>query len=172
MNAIFPNERYMVTVDPGVAAVFSGGLLRVTLPFRRSVLTSHCCCTWKPDACSSARAPEASKPRTVGTVTVRGGEEGLNSAVTVLSAVIVRVQEAVPEQSPCQPVNTNPRSADAVRTTLVPPAKLVLQVWPQLMPDGLLVTLPDPEVETESRWVTEEALKSAATVLSAVIVRV
>ena len=68
----------------------------------------------------------------------------MNSAVTALSALIVRLQGGVPEQSSRQPAKTDPVAAVAVRMTLVPPAKLALQVWPQLIPGRSLVTVPDP----------------------------
>src|SRR5436305_1158628 len=99
------------------------------------------------------------------TSTLLGGEgvgdgSGLNTAVAALSAVRLRLQGAIPEQSPCQPANTNPGSAVALRTTLVPSAKLALQVGPQLMPDGVLMTLPDPVMETVIRRVWGEAVNT------------
>src|SRR5437899_9154839 len=97
---------------------------------------------------------------------------GLSRAVIALSVLMVRVQEAVPEQSPCQPANTDPPPAVAVRMTVEPPAKLARQVWPQLIPDGLLVTLPDPWLATVSRCVTGEALNRAVIALSVLMVRV
>jgi hypothetical protein len=56
----------------------------------------------------------------------------------------------VPEQSPLQPPNVLPESGVAVKVTLVPPAEAVAQMEPQLIPDGLLVTVPDPDLVTLS----------------------
>ena len=50
----------------------------------------------------------------------------------------------VPLQAPDQPANVEPDAAVAVSLTDVPLANLALQVDPQLMPDGLLVTVPVP----------------------------
>jgi hypothetical protein len=55
------------------------------------------------------------------------------------------MQVPVPEHpSPDQPVKTEPPSAEAVRVTEVPLLKLYWQVLPQLIPLGLLVTVPEP----------------------------
>ena len=63
---------------------------------------------------------------------------------------MVTAQEPVPLQSPDHPANSEPASAEAVRVTLVSTAKSWLQVEPQLMPLGELVTvpLPAPDLET------------------------
>ena len=68
----------------------------------------------------------------------------LNVAVTDVSAVSVRLHVPVSVQAPDHPVNVEPVLGVAVRVTDVPLAKLALQVAPQLMPDGLLVTVPVP----------------------------
>jgi hypothetical protein len=68
----------------------------------------------------------------------------LNVAVTDVSAVSVRLHVPVPVQPPDHPVNVKPVLGVAVRVTDAPLAKLALQVAPQLMPDGLLVTVPFP----------------------------
>jgi dUTPase len=59
----------------------------------------------------------------------------------------------------------------AVRVTLVPFEKLALQVVGQLIPLGLLVTVPDPDAGevTVNSYV---GVKEALTVVAAVIVRV
>src|SRR5688572_20675752 len=45
---------------------------------------------------------------------------------------------------PLQPPNVDPGDGVAVNVTVVPLMKAELQVVPQLMPDGLLVTVPSP----------------------------
>jgi hypothetical protein len=50
----------------------------------------------------------------------------------------------VPVQPPAHPTKVEPSAAVAVRVTAVPGSKLALHVCPQLMPDGLLLTLPLP----------------------------
>ena len=69
---------------------------------------------------------------------------GVKLAVTVLTASIVTVQAAVPAQAPLQPVKVDPVPAAAVMVTLVPKAKLALQVAPQSTPAGVEVTVPVP----------------------------
>lgn len=56
----------------------------------------------------------------------------------------------VPLHAPLQPEKVEPAEAMADRVTVVPDAKEALQVLPQLMPDGLDVTvpLPVPALET------------------------
>jgi hypothetical protein len=51
---------------------------------------------------------------------------------------------AVPVQAFDQPANVEPLAAVAVRVTEVLSTKLALHVAPQLMPAGLLVTVPTP----------------------------
>jgi len=53
-------------------------------------------------------------------------------------------QVPAPLQAPLQPVNVDPAAGLAVSTTVLPLAKLAEQTAPQLIPDGLLVTLPVP----------------------------
>ena len=60
---------------------------------------------------------------------------------------------AVPEQSPLQPAKVEPVVASAVRVTL--PVKLAEQVGPQLIPDGLLVTMPEPDLEIVNKKLEE-----------------
>jgi len=68
----------------------------------------------------------------------------LNVAVTDVSAFMVTVQVLVSEHAPDQPPKDAPELAVAVRVTIVPPLNEALQVTPQLMPAGLLVTVPTP----------------------------
>jgi len=70
---------------------------------------------------------------------------GLKTALTVVFAVSATVQVVVPEQAPDQPANAKPLLGVAVSVTVVPPLNVALQVWPQLIPAGLLVIVPVPE---------------------------
>jgi hypothetical protein len=65
-------------------------------------------------------------------------------AFMVISEVIGTVQLPVPEQPPPdQPSNIEPQLGLAVSLTDVPDANEALQVEPQLMPDGELLTVPE-----------------------------
>jgi len=60
-------------------------------------------------------------------------------------AVTVNVQVPVPvHPPPLQPAKFDPVDAVAVSVTELPVANEALQVAPQSMPDGLLVTVPVP----------------------------
>jgi hypothetical protein len=62
-----------------------------------------------------------------------------------LAASIVTTQLAVPLQPlPLQPVKVLEASALALRVTTVPAVKEALQVAPQVIPAGALVTVPPP----------------------------
>jgi hypothetical protein len=65
-------------------------------------------------------------------------------AVTVLAALRETSHVSVPLQAPDQPVNDDPSAAAAVSFTVVPRSYTALQVAPQVMPAGALVTLPEP----------------------------
>jgi len=70
-------------------------------------------------------------------------------AVTDVAAVIVMVQVPVPEHPPPdQPEKVDPLFDEAVKDTDVPEAKLAEQVESQLIREGLLVTIPEPDGET------------------------
>jgi hypothetical protein len=74
-----------------------------------------------------------------------------NVAVTDLAAFTARVHvAAVPAdaQSPPQPPKVEPAVALAVRVTLVPLAKLAVQIPGQVIPAGVLITVPVPLPET------------------------
>ena len=59
-----------------------------------------------------------------------------------LLAFIVSVQVAVPLQAPDHPAKNDPFAGVATNFTLVPEAKEAVQVDGQLMPAGVLVTVP------------------------------
>jgi hypothetical protein len=69
----------------------------------------------------------------------------LNVAVTLRDSVMLTVQVPVPLQAPLQPEKLESAVALAVNVTLVPCAKSAEQALPQLIPAGLLVTVPDPD---------------------------
>jgi hypothetical protein len=59
-------------------------------------------------------------------------------------ADIVTVHAAVPVQAPDHPANVEPEAGVAVRVTEAPLLKLALHVDGQLIPAGLLTTVPEP----------------------------
>jgi hypothetical protein len=93
-------------------------------------------------------APRVQVDGTVNAVTARSGcvVVDVKVAVTVAAAFMTTVQAvAVPLQAvPLQPANREPDAALAVRVTRVPDAKPCVQSLPQLIPEGELVTVPDP----------------------------
>src|SRR5580693_5302112 len=89
---------------------------------------------------------------------------GLKVAATCSLALSVTVQ-VVPtplQPPPDQPANDELAPAVAVRVTEVAGAKLALQVAPQLMPAGVLTTLPVP-LPLRATVNTGEELKLAIT---------
>ena len=69
----------------------------------------------------------------------------VNVAVTDCAAVIETEQMLeVPLHAPPHPVKVEPLAAMARTLTVVPEVKLAVQVAPQLMPVGELVTVPLP----------------------------
>src|SRR2546426_3524880 len=69
----------------------------------------------------------------------------INVAVTAWATLIVTTQLPVPlHPAPLQPVNADPLAGVAVNVTDVPLTNAALHVAPQLMPAGLLVTVPLP----------------------------
>ena len=60
------------------------------------------------------------------------------------AAFIVTVQPPLPLQAPPQPLKAQPLAGVGVKVTCDPPVKAWLQVDGQLMPAGLLATVPLP----------------------------
>jgi phage tail protein X len=112
------------------------------------------------------------KFRLVGVSVTPGPLLELNVAVTALAALMVTLQVPVPVQAPLQSAKVDPAAAAAVKVTTVPLLKFALQVLGQVIPLGLLVTLPDPVPAnvTESAKVVAEVLNVAVTDLAALIV--
>src|SRR3989442_13441437 len=72
-------------------------------------------------------------------------EFGKKVAVTDWAAFIVTTQIPVPlHPAPLQPLNTDPLAGTADNVTDVPMTNDALHVAPQLIPAGLLVTVPPP----------------------------
>ena len=68
----------------------------------------------------------------------------MNVAVTAASAFMVTLHAPVPLQLPDHPANVDPEFGAALSVTAAPFVKFALHVDPQLMPAGLLVTVPAP----------------------------
>src|SRR5216117_4037851 len=97
----------------------------------------------------------------------------VNVAVTVVAALTVTVQAPGPEQPPpLQPLKVEPAPGAAVSVTAVPLAKLAAQVAPQVMPAGLLVTVPAPVPALETVSVKVCRVKVAVTMVAALRVTV
>jgi len=81
-------------------------------------------------------------------------KSALKAAVTKVSPFMVMLHASTPVQALLHP-EKYPDRADSVRLTVVPVAKLAEQFVPQLMPLGLLVTVPFPlpAGSTHKRWV-------------------
>jgi hypothetical protein len=72
-------------------------------------------------------------------------------AVSDLALVIGTLHAAVPVQAPLQPVNAHPFAAVLLNCTMVSDAKSAAQIRVgQMMPTGLLVTVPFPLTKTDS----------------------
>jgi hypothetical protein len=72
---------------------------------------------------------------------------GENEAVTFCAWDMTSVQVvAVPVQAPDHPRKEDPATAAAVSVTLLLAVRLALHVVPQLIPAGLLVTVPVPDL--------------------------
>jgi len=98
----------------------------------------------------------------------------ISVAETLCAELMVTVQLLVPLQPPpLQPVNIDPAVALAVNVTLLLMEKLAMQVAPQLMPAGLLVTVPTPVPALDTISVCgPDALNVAVTLWAALRVSV
>lgn len=68
----------------------------------------------------------------------------LNVAVTDAAEETMMLQLPVPLHAPDQPAKVDPLLAVAVSVTDVPAVNVPLHVWPQLIPAGVLLTVPEP----------------------------
>ena len=97
----------------------------------------------------------------------------LNVAVTDFTASIVTSQvNAVPVQAPLQPAKLEPLMIEAVNFTMVFWLNEALQIGSQLMPAGLLETLPDPDpalLTVKAKVFAGAVLKVAVTVCAALM---
>src|SRR6185436_8235767 len=93
-----------------------------------------------------------------------------NVAVTEVAALTVTAQLPVPEHAPLQPANDEPAAGVAVRVIAVPGVSDCEQVAPQVMPAGLLVTVPDPAPLLVTESVTGTRVKVAVTEVAALTV--
>jgi hypothetical protein len=85
-----------------------------------------------------------------------------------VAALSVTVQAPVPVQPPpLQPVKVEPAAGVAVNVTTVPDVKEVVQVAPQEMPAGELVTVPVPAPALETVSANDDWTKVAVTVVAA-----
>src|SRR5262245_22267231 len=102
-------------------------------------------------------------------LTLKVTGRSVNVALTDLAWVMLTVQVPVPEQSPDHPKKLEPVAGVAVRVTLFPWSNACEQVEPQLIPAGLEVTVPDPDLDTLN--VSGVAVKFAITDFALSIVR-
>lgn len=90
-------------------------------------------------------SPLVTVPVLVPLVTTVRVNLGVKVAVTFTAELaMVNEQVPVPLQAPLQPENTKPEAGVAVRVTALPELKLAEQLAVQLMPAGLLTTVPEP----------------------------
>ena len=113
-------------------------------PFSLELVSIHVNRIWEEDNAVPARFAGA-----LGVACTR-----LNVAVAVFAAFMVKVHVPVPEHAPLHPANVDPRSAPAVRVTLVPDKYCSEQSEPQEIPaDTELTTpLPDPALLTVNQY--------------------
>jgi hypothetical protein len=71
---------------------------------------------------------------------------GTKVAITDFATVIITLQVPVPEHAPDQPENLYPLLAWAVKITDTPELKLAEQADLQIIPEGLIVTVPLADV--------------------------
>jgi hypothetical protein len=136
-----PLETTTLTAELAAAFVPAAGLSLITSP--EATVLLECCVTVptvSPAPVIAVVAAACVWPTTFGTATGT-----VKVAVTNWSEFAMGLHELLPVQGPLQPENSDPGEAKALRLTAVPSAKLAAQDdVPQLMPDGLLVTVPWP----------------------------
>src|SRR5438445_266287 len=122
---------------------------------------------------ATVRVPEIVAPAVGVMMEAAGGVMSVNVAVTVVAALRGTVQAPGPEQPPpVQPLKVEPAAGAAVSVTAGALAKLAAQVAPQVMPAGLLVTVPAPVPALETVSVKVCSVKVAVTMVAALRVTV
>lgn len=87
---------------------------------------------------------------------------GTKFAPTFWALVTVMLQVEVPEQGPFQPVKTEPDIGAAESVTVLPSSNAEEHALGQVIPEGVLVTLPDPVRFTDNAGPAQEGkLKDA-----------
>ena len=94
----------------------------------------------------------------------------LKVAVTACAALTVMLQVPVPAQLPLQPVKAVTAAGAAVKVTAVPVGSDAEHVAPQLMPAGVLVTVPVPSPDLLTVSEKVGSAKVAVTVVAALSV--
>jgi hypothetical protein len=89
-------------------------------------------------------------PPPAATTTAKTVSGGANVAVTVRGSAIVTEHDPVPVQAPVQPENDQPGVGVPVSVTVLSVANCAVQVAPQSIPPGWLVTFPLPLTVTAS----------------------
>src|SRR6266550_3390731 len=85
-------------------------------------------------------------------------------AVTDWVPDVGRVQAPVPAHAPLHPLKEKPAAGVAFNVTCVPAGKVKVQVVPQSIPVGVLVTVPVPApARVTVTWSAPEPVKLAAT---------
>jgi len=79
-----------------------------------------------------------------------GGAPATKVAPTVAAAGITMTQAEPPEQAPFQPVKLDPTPPFAPNATALPSGNVAEQIVPQLIPAGLVRTVPSPVTVTFS----------------------
>jgi hypothetical protein len=99
-------------------------------------------------------------------VTLRVNCWSVKVAVILRACTMLTMHEPVPlHPSPFQPVKVDPLAGAAVSVMLVPKSKRALHVLPQLIPMGLLVTVPLPV----PAWLTVRRTCSGVKVMAKIL---
>jgi hypothetical protein len=137
----FPLLTVNATLAPCLRCLPGFGFCATTRPF--FTLLEKACLTLpilQECALSARFAAARVLPVTLGTTQLLS----VNFAVSERASVAVTLHADLPRHAPVQPANDEPFAAFAFRVTFVPNTNWCEQVFPQLIPFGELVTLPEP----------------------------